>query len=323
MSSNSAADIAAFRSETRPPAAVPDQAAQGVRVSSRGLGWASLYFERRDQQPGSLRLVHGSRRHLIFVGLTTGRIVREGGGERVERELAPGCIAVVPAQTPICWRSSTRISFSLMRLDPDLVDRVAESVFGVRPSDYRLVLAERTQDTALTNMAGVLAREAMRGEPGSRLYAESLASLLAVHLLRRYAQRADGSALVGGTTLEETGLATSLVASVRGSTHPRAVADALAFIHENYARELSLTDIAEAAHLSPFHLARLFKQSLGVSPHQYLIQLRVNSARWLLTAGSGERSLAELANAVGFADQSHLTRHFKRVLGVTPRQVRA
>jgi AraC family transcriptional regulator len=93
-------------------------------------------------------------------------------------------------------------------------------------------------------------------------------------------------------------------------------------MHENYARELSLTDIAGAVHLSSFHLARLFKQSLGVSPHQYLIQLRVNSARWLLSAGSGERSLAEVASAVGFADQSHLARHFKRVTGLTPRQFR-
>jgi AraC family transcriptional regulator len=83
-----------------------------------------------------------------------------------------------------------------------------------------------------------------------------------------------------------------------------------------------LNDIAEAVHLSPFHVARLFKQALGVSPHQYLIQVRVNSARSLLSAGSGERSLAEVASAVGFADQSHLTRHFKRLLGVTPKQLR-
>jgi AraC family transcriptional regulator len=84
-----------------------------------------------------------------------------------------------------------------------------------------------------------------------------------------------------------------------------------------------LNDIAQAVNLSPFHLARLFKNSVGVSPHQYLIQVRVNSARSLLSAGSGERSLAEVASAVGFADQSHLTRHFKRVVGVTPSQFRA
>jgi AraC family transcriptional regulator len=68
--------------------------------------------------------------------------------------------------------------------------------------------------------------------------------------------------------------------------------------------------------------ARLFRQTLGVSPHQHVIQVRVNNARSLLSAGSGRRSLAEIASAVGFADQSHLTRHFKRITGVTPRQFR-
>lgn len=108
----------------------------------------------------------------------------------------------------------------------------------------------------------------------------------------------------------------------RTSAQPRAVTQAIDFIHDNYAGGLSLSDIAAAAHLSPFHLSRIFKKATGVSPHQYLLQVRVNSARALLAAGAGGRSLAEVAAAVGFADQSHLTRHFKRMLGVTPKQMR-
>jgi len=322
MSSTAAARIAVSHSDSGSPAQFPGQAAPEVRVSSRALGWGPLNFERRDYPPASRTLTHGSSKHLIFVGLTTGRMVRESGGERIEHELHPGCVAVVPARTPVSWSWSTRIGFSLLRLDAQFVDQVAQSVFGLSPQDYRLSVAERAHDTALTNIAGVLAREAMLREPGSGLYAHSLASLLALHLLRHYAQRTQGGALMSGAPLEEIAHAALSDASPRGPAQPRAVAQALAFIHENYARELSLGDIAGAAHLSPFHLARLFKQALGVSPHQYLIQLRVNSARWLLSAGSGERSLAQLANAVGFADQSHLTRHFKRVLGVTPRQLR-
>ena len=303
-------------------AQLPSQAAQGVRVSSRGLGWEALYFERRDHQPGSRALVGGSSRHLIFVGLTGGRLVRECRGERVEYELNPGCVAVVPARTPIRWTWATRISFSLLRLNADFMDRVAHSVFGASAEGYRLTLAERSWDAGLANIAGVLAREALRGEVGSPLYAESLANLLAVHLLRHYAERAEGGALVASSAVQETVAVGPRETRGRNAVQPRAVADAVAFIHDNCTREISLGDIAAAASLSPFHLARVFKQALGVSPHQYLIQLRVNSARWLLSAGSGERSLAELANAVGFADQSHLTRHFKRVLGVTPRQFR-
>jgi AraC family transcriptional regulator len=313
MSLTSAAPIAVSPSESD---SAEFASAPGLRLSSRALGWGPLNFERRDYAPASRSLPHGSSKHLIFVGLTSGRLVRESAAERLEHELSPGCVAVVPAHTPIRWSWSTRIGFSLLRLDARFMDEVAQSVFGLGPQDYRLAVTERARDTALTNIAGVLAREAMLREPGSRLYAQSLASVLAVHLLRHYAQRPD----VSSAPPQDS--APGALSEPRGAAQPRAVADALAFMHQNYASELSLGDIAAAAHLSPFHLARLFKQSLGVSPHQYLIQLRVNSARWLLSAGSGERSLAELANAVGFADQSHLTRHFKRVLGVTPRQLR-
>ena len=322
MSIISADHIAPPRLETRVRTASSHHAVHSVGVSSRGLGWAAVEFERRDYRPSSCGLTHGSSEHLVFVSLGTGRIIRISGGERVEHELTPGCVALVPAHTPVSWRWSTRISFSVLRLQPSFVDQVAQSAFGLGPHDYRLTLAERPHDTAITNIAGVLAREAMRGQPGSRLYAQSLASMLAVHLLRHYAQCADGRILGNCMTLPEVEASLPVEAGSPSGAQPRAVSEALAFIHENYARELSLTDIAEAVNLSSFHLARLFKQSVGVPPHQYLIQLRVNSARWLLSAGAGERSLAEVASAVGFADQSHFTRHFKRMTGVTPRQFR-
>ena len=294
-----------------------------MRVSSRGLGWSVLNFERRDSPPSSRWLPYGSTEHLILVSLGTGRIVRESGTERVETELSPGCVVVVPSHTPVRWRWSTNISVSVMMLEPSFLDRVAKDVFGLEPSHYRLALSERLNDAAITNIAGVLSREVMRGEPGGRLYADSLANILAVHLLRNYAQCADGRILESCAMPEEAASA-SLKDETPGrvGAHPRAVAEAVRFIQQHYSRDVSLNDIAEAVHLSPFHVARLFKQALGVSPHQYLIQVRVNSAKALLEAGSGERSLAEVASAVGFADQSHLTRHFKRLLGVTPKQIR-
>jgi AraC family transcriptional regulator len=296
---------------------------ENVRISSRGLGWGPLNFERRENPPGSRTLPHGSSQHLIFVGLGSGRVVRESAGEQVECELAPGSVALVPAHTSVGWSWPGRISFSVLMLDPAFLDRVAQDVFGLEPADYKLMLTERANDTVITNIAGVLSREVMRGEPGGRLYAESLANMLSVHLLRHYAQCADGRTLeacsLSGDALPE---GADGEAAARTVSPPRAVAEALRFIHENYAHDLSLNDLAEAVHLSPFHVARLFKQALGVSPHQYLIQVRVNSARSLLSAGSGERSLAEVASAVGFADQSHLTRHFKRITGVTPKQFR-
>jgi AraC family transcriptional regulator len=325
MKMNSAASNAVLRPLPleNEAAVFSDYKPEHVRVSSRGLGWGPLNFERRESPPGSRALPNGSSQHLIFVALGSGRCTRESGGERVEHELAPGSVALVPSRTQVSWSWPGRISFSVLTLEPAFLDRVAHEVFGLEPSHFKLVLSERANDTVITNIAGVLAREAMQAEPGGRLYAESLANILAVHLLRNYAQCANGQMLEACSIPDEAVAdASHGDAAGRSASQPRAVSDAVRLIQANYSRDLSLNDMAESVHLSPFHLARLFKQALGISPHQYLIQVRVNSARSLLSAGSGERSLAEVASAVGFADQSHLTRHFKRITGVTPSQFR-
>jgi AraC family transcriptional regulator len=283
---------------------------ENIRLSSRDLGWRPLNFERREAAPASDCLPSGSTEHLVFVNLAAGHIQREAEGTVIQRELVPGSVAVQPSGQPACWSWDTRLNFSVLRLEPAFLDRVAKEVFDLEPDEYRLEAAMRDQDPVVADIAGVLAREVVRAQAGGTLYAESLANILAVHLLRNYSARAASVA------------AQDSPPSPPPSHRSRAVADAIAYIEANYAGELKLEDVAAAVHLSPFHLARLFKQVSGVSPHQYLVQVRVNAARSLLSAGSGQRSLAEVAAAVGFADQSHLTRQFKRHFGVTPSQVR-
>ncbi|MEO8627224.1 MAG: AraC family transcriptional regulator [Betaproteobacteria bacterium] len=306
------------------PADYSDYQPENVRVSSRGLGWVALNFERRESPPGSRDLPQGSRQHLVLVAQTPSRVVRESDGERVDLDLSPGSVVFVPARTSVRWTWNTRISFSALILEPDFLTNVAQSVFGLAANQFQLSIAERNVDTSINNIAAALSREAMRGEAGGRLYAESLANILSVQLLRHYAHCPDGReleacAVPGGIDSEVVRAAGT---TARSALQPRAVAQAVQFMHENYAKDLSLNDIASAVHLSPFHLARMFKQTLGVAPHQHLIEIRVNSARALLSAGSGKRSLAEIAAAVGFSDQSHLTRHFKRLTGVTPSHFR-
>ncbi len=89
------------------------------------------------------------------------------------------------------------------------------------------------------------------------------------------------------------------------------------YLRANYAEDTSLEQLARMVYLSPFHLSRLFREQLGLPPHTYLNQIRVNRAKSLLNAGL---SPTEVAHAVGFADQSHLTKAFKRVVGIPPGQ---
>jgi AraC-like DNA-binding protein len=96
-----------------------------------------------------------------------------------------------------------------------------------------------------------------------------------------------------------------------------AVRHAREFLEANHDRSVSLNELASVANLSPFYFHRLFCRETGMPPHAYQIQVRLLHAKKLLRRG---RPLAHVASVTGFADQSHLSRHFKRLMGVTPAQ---
>ncbi|MGB8932283.1 MAG: AraC family transcriptional regulator [Anaeromyxobacteraceae bacterium] len=100
---------------------------------------------------------------------------------------------------------------------------------------------------------------------------------------------------------------------------PRGVSRAREYLADNAAENVSLTDLATISAMDPFALVRGFTRAYGIPPHAWLVQQRVRRAKELLRAG---QPLAEVAAALGFADQSHLTRHFKRLLGFTPGRYR-
>jgi AraC-like DNA-binding protein len=89
------------------------------------------------------------------------------------------------------------------------------------------------------------------------------------------------------------------------------------YLEENYAQNITLERLTMIAGLSPFHLLRSFRDQVGLPPHAYQIQMRITHAKHLLAMGL---SCADTAITVGFADQSHFTKHFKRTVGVPPGQ---
>ena len=90
------------------------------------------------------------------------------------------------------------------------------------------------------------------------------------------------------------------------------------YIQDQLGTDLTVAGIAQAVYMSPYHFTRLFKESTGQSPHHYVVETRVKKAKELLT--TGKFTISEVAHHVGFADQSHLTRHFKRVFGLPPQK---
>ena len=129
-----------------------------------------------------------------------------------------------------------------------------------------------------------------------------------------------------GDALEQQSLlATCIRAFARHSEHGGdalecqntrlAVQRAKKHLQERFDQPVTLVDLATVSRLSQFHLAHAFTKYVGLSPHAYQIHIRVESGRALLRKGM---SAAEAALSVGFADQSHFTRHFKRIMRVTP-----
>ena len=103
----------------------------------------------------------------------------------------------------------------------------------------------------------------------------------------------------------------------RSSKTPRAIERAKHYLRDNFNESVSLDELVELTRLSRFHLVRAFALHTGIPPHAYQLKLRIERACVLLRAGV---TAAEAAIQVGFADQSHFTRHFKRLRGLTPGQ---
>lgn len=155
-------------------------------------------------------------------------------------------------------------------------------------------------DTIVTQMA-LRMKHLLAAESGGPLFREALTTAFSLHLLQEY-------------SLERKQLRL-----LRGRLEGRSLKNVIEFAHDHISQPLTIENLAAQAHLSPFHFARQFKATLGLSPHQFLLKIRIEKAIQLLPT---RRSLTEIAFATGFYDQSHFVHAFKRVTGHTPKAFR-
>jgi AraC-like DNA-binding protein len=162
--------------------------------------------------------------------------------------------------------------------------------------------------TGAMRTCGTLHFKAPTFAPGQR--AARLAFAMHDALVRHDATEIERATLVTETLGEIVG-----APAHRSQRAPRAVFRAQTFLRDALARKITLDELAQHAELDKFHLVRAFRAEVGLPPYEYLTHLRIARARALLRTGMFG---AEVAQSVGFCDESQLHRHFRRIVGVAP-----
>jgi AraC family transcriptional regulator len=273
-------------------------------AASDGLGWVGLEATRFRAAPGS-ELDQPAITHHRLLMITRPPAELELVYDGVKRHVPPpaGSVSLLPAGSPARWRWSGRKDTLNVYLDPPLVARVAAEAFDLDPARVTVPPLDGLDLPHLRAAMRAVEAELTSGGAGGPLAAESLANVLAVHLIRHVLtprQPARGR---------------------DGALPQRKLCAVVEYIEEHLEASPTLEQIAAVARLSPYHFARQFKRATGLPPHQYVIARRVERARQLLQGGA-ELSLAEVAADAGFSDQSQLSHHFKRLVGVTPGRFR-
>jgi AraC family transcriptional regulator len=265
-------------------------------VFKRRAAWDGIRLEHFRFRAGVLP-EHSHNEHLVIVPLSescNGEI-RTASGFRVSG-YGRGGACVIPSGQAMSARLEGEAEHLALYLDPSFVRRIASE--SCAPAGVEVVERCAESDPVISQIGKALLAELDCEAPGGRLYAESLANLLAVHLLRHY-----------------TSLGQSVQRFIGGLTGHR-LRSVLDFIGDNYERDLTLSELAEVAGMSTFHFAREFKRATGSAPHQYLIKFRVERAKSLLA--ESQLPLVEVGFRSGFSHQSHFSRLFRRLTGTTP-----
>jgi AraC family transcriptional regulator len=240
---------------------------------------------------------HSSMVVLKLGGSPLREQIWRGGRLVVQRRTYPGEIIVVPPGIYPASRTQGAMDFAVVELSSALMSRAAGDIVpsgrielthhwgGLNPQIEHLILA--------------LKAELEEGCPNGALYGESLAMALAVCLLKQYSYSQPSSRVY------------------RGGLPPYRLKHIIEFIHAHLDGRLSLVEMAALAHMSVAYFIIAFKQSTGLTPHQYVLESRISQAHQLLKYTT--LPLSAIAARLGFASQSHFTAVFRKHTGLTPR----
>jgi AraC family transcriptional regulator len=270
-------------------------------VSSGRSGWDGAILELHSHGPHNAEK-HQHLSHFLCLHLSEpAPVIWRSEGKQESGTIKPGSLILLSRGTEDAVTFPKAVRRILLNLEP--------SVFEWATPDHKpgrgveLVNHWGVEDRQVEYLLRALEADLEAGLPSGQLFGESLLCALAVHLERSY----------GVTVLREQ--------KVRNGLPKARLRRVLDFIESNLDREITLGMLAETAGMSPHYFSVMFKQSTTFSPHQYVLRTRIELARRLLN--DSRVTIFEAAVRTGFSDQSHFTKIFRRIVGVTPTAYRA
>lgn len=276
--------------DTRP---TPVLAHARIEATSKTYGWDGLYVEVGENEGWQVRdLVPVG--HYIAINLlsTEFRFDALRGSRWVQQTMPPGSLWIQPAGQAFSFNVSARAHWCGAIVQPAKLrallgsDAAVESVIG---------LVDETLGPAMQ----ALCAEVLRGGTSGRRFAEGMLSVIGTQLIRLFGEAQ--LAPKGGITGRQRRIVTD-------------------HIDANLIEPISVSDLARLVGLSEAHFARAFKRTVGVAPHRFLIERRLERGKRLLA--DTEDSIAHIASACGFADQAHFSRAFSQAFGMSPSALR-
>jgi AraC family transcriptional regulator len=270
-------------------------------LSSARSPWEGVLLERHIHGPHSADR-HQHLSHFICL-LLSGPvpISWQSQGKQGRNTIGPGSVLLVSRGTEDSIVFLSAVRRILLNLEPSLLKRAFPEIDTGR--DVEFIDQWGVFDPQIDFILRALEADLEAGIPAGGLFGESLLCALAVHLQNRYA------------------VTRPAILQMRNGLPRARLNRVIEFIEANLHREIALSALAETAGMSPHYFSELFKQSVHLSPYQYVLRRRIDRARTLLN--NPEMTVFEASIRSGFANHSHFTKVFRRVVGVTPTAYRA
>lgn len=273
---------------------------QAPLLSSDSAGWNGIRL-RHYHLPAHELLEYSPRQHVIIAHYQNRLSVeRTLDGQKKSLEINRGDITIVPANTSHSSRWHEALEIIVLILDPEFMARVAHE--WIDPNLVRLAPHFSNPDPFISQIALLLKNALRDPTTDSRFYAESMAVALSAHAIENY-------------SVKEFSPPNYL-----GGLPKHKLRESKEYISEHLDKDISLESIANRIGMSRYHFSRMFKQSTGLTPYQYLIECRLKKTQELLV--NTNLSIADIAHITGFSTHSHLTKTFRQHLSVTPQKYR-